>query len=100
MKYFKYFCIKFALPFRFFDSWFMIKYLLTETSGKQYVLWTLDCRCFPRLRLEKHRLIDSLEHIAVSTIMTKVNLFKDALYYVSMCKDCLKLKTYVNRHSS
>ena len=32
--------------FRFFDSWYIIKYLLTETSGKQYVLWTLDCRCF------------------------------------------------------
>ena len=27
----------------------IIKYLLTETSGKQYVLWILDCRCFPRL---------------------------------------------------
>ena len=51
IKYFKYFCIKFALSFRFFDSWYIIKYLLTETSGKQYVLWTLDCRCFPRLRL-------------------------------------------------
>ena len=25
------------------------------TSGKQYVLCTLDCRCFPRLRLGKHR---------------------------------------------
>ena len=55
IKYFKYFCIKFALSFRFFDSWYIIKYLLTETSGKQYVLWTLDCRCFPRLRLGKHR---------------------------------------------
>ena len=50
-----YFRVKFALYFRFFDSWYIIKYLLTETSGKQYVLWTLDCRCFPRLRLGKHR---------------------------------------------
>ena len=33
---------------------------MTETSGKQYVLWTLDCRCFPRLRLGKHR--QSLVH--------------------------------------
>ena len=54
-KYFEYFYIKFALSFRFFDSWYIIKYLLTETSGKQYVLWTLDCRCFPRLHLGKHR---------------------------------------------
>ena len=37
-----YFRMKFALFFRFFDSWYIIKYLLTETSGKQYVLWTLD----------------------------------------------------------
>ena len=45
-----------VLFFRFFDSWYIIKYLLTETSGKQYVLYTaLDCRCFPRLRLGKHR---------------------------------------------
>ena len=56
-----YFRMKFALFFRFFDSWFIIKYLLTETSGKQYVLWTVDVRvhqhrqsrvhktyCFPR----------------------------------------------------
>ena len=50
-----YFRMKFALFFRLFDSWYIIKYLLTETSGKQYVLWTLDCRCFPRLRLGKHR---------------------------------------------
>ena len=47
----------FALFFRFFDSWYIIKYLLTETSGKQYVLWILDCRYFPRLCL---RNIDSL----------------------------------------
>ena len=53
-KNFMYFCMKFTL-FRFFDSWYIIKYLLTETSGQQYVLWTLDCRCFPRLRLGKHR---------------------------------------------
>ena len=39
-----YFRTKSALFFRFFDSWYIIKYLLTETSGKQYVLWTLDCR--------------------------------------------------------
>ena len=32
--------MKFDLSFRFFDSWYIIKYLLTETSGKQYVLWT------------------------------------------------------------
>ena len=43
-----------------FDIQYIIKYLLTETSRKQYVLWTLDCRCFPRLRLEKHR--QSLVH--------------------------------------
>ena len=36
-----------ALFFRFFDSWCIIKYLI-KYSGKQYVLWTLDCRCFPR----------------------------------------------------
>ena len=29
--------MKFALFFRFFDSWYIIKYLLTETSGKQYM---------------------------------------------------------------
>ena len=34
--------MKFALSFRFFDSWYIIKYLLTETSGKQYVLWNID----------------------------------------------------------
>ena len=55
IEYFTYSRMKFALFFRFFDSWYIIKYLLTETSGKQYVLWTLDCRCFPRLRLGKHR---------------------------------------------
>ena len=37
-----------------------VEYLLTETSGKQYVLWTRDCRCFPQLRLRKHR--QSLVH--------------------------------------
>ena len=46
IKYFIHFRMKFALFFRFFDSWYIIKYLLTETSGKQYVLWTRDC--FPR----------------------------------------------------
>ena len=50
-----YFRMKLALSFRFFDSWYKIKYLLTETSEKRYVLCTLDCRCFPRLRLGKHR---------------------------------------------
>ena len=45
IEYFTYFRMKFALFFRFFDSWYIIKYLLTETSEKQYVLWTLDCRC-------------------------------------------------------
>ena len=55
IKYFMYFRTKFALFFRFFDSWYIIKYLLTEALGKQYVLWALDCRCFPRLRLGKHR---------------------------------------------
>ena len=35
IKYFMYFHMKFALFFRFFDSWYIIKYLLTETSGKQ-----------------------------------------------------------------
>ena len=43
IKYFMYFRMKFALFFRFFGSWYIIKYLLTETSGKQFVLWTLDC---------------------------------------------------------
>ena len=38
-----YFRMKFALFFCLFDSWYIIKYLLTETSGKQQVLWTLDC---------------------------------------------------------
>ena len=55
IKYFMYFRMKFALFFRFFDSWYIIKYLLTEISGRQYVLWTLDSRCFPRLHLGKHR---------------------------------------------
>ena len=36
-----YFRMKFALFFRFFDSWYIMKYLMTETSGEQYVLWTL-----------------------------------------------------------
>ena len=45
IKYFMYFRMKFALFFRFLHSWYIIKYLLTETLGKQYVLWTLDCRC-------------------------------------------------------
>ena len=40
--------------FVFFYTWYIIKYLLTETFGKQYVLWTLDCQCFPRFRLGKH----------------------------------------------
>ena len=49
MKYFKYFCIKFALSFRFFDSWYIIKYLLTETSGKQYRQSRVHkTYCFPR----------------------------------------------------
>ena len=48
IKYFMYFRMKFALFFRFFDSWYIIKYLLTGTSRKQYVLWTLDCRRFHR----------------------------------------------------
>ena len=51
IKYFMYFRMKFALFFRFFDSWYIIKYLLTEPS----VLWTLDRRYFPRLRLWKHQ---------------------------------------------
>ena len=50
IKYFMYFRTEFALFFRFFDSWHIIKYLLTETSGKQFVLWTLDCRCFDEHR--------------------------------------------------
>ena len=50
----------FVVLFFSFDTQYIIKYLLTETSGKQYVLWTLDCRCFPRLRLGKHR--QSLVH--------------------------------------
>ena len=33
-----YFRMKFALFFRFFDSWYIIKYLLTDTSGKQYIM--------------------------------------------------------------
>ena len=32
IKYFEHFCMKFALFFRFNDSWYIIKYLLTETS--------------------------------------------------------------------
>ena len=47
-----YFCMKFALFFRFFDSCYIIKYLLTETSGKQYVFWTLDCQCFPSAKMQ------------------------------------------------
>ena len=49
------FSYEFALFFRFFDSWYIIKYLLTETSVKQYALWTLvdqprvhKTYCFPR----------------------------------------------------
>ena len=33
IKYFMYFRVKFALYFRFFDSRYIIKYLLTETEG-------------------------------------------------------------------
>ena len=46
IKYFMYFRMKFTLFFRFFDSWYIIKYLLTETSGKQYVSWTISCDNF------------------------------------------------------
>ena len=54
IKYFKYFCMKFTLFFRFFDSCYIINYLLAETSGKQYVLWTLNCGCFDSLGSAKH----------------------------------------------
>ena len=36
-KIFYVFRMKFALFLRLFDSWYIIKYLLTETSEKQYV---------------------------------------------------------------
>ena len=36
-----YFRMKFGLFFRFFDSWYTIKYLLTETSGKHYAFVSL-----------------------------------------------------------
>ena len=57
---------------------------MTETSGKQYVLWTLDCRCFPRLRLGKHR--QSLVHKTYcfprsQSISVNYNDYKDNRYY-------------------
>ena len=33
VKYFLHFRMKFALSFDLFDSWYIIKYLLTETLG-------------------------------------------------------------------
>jgi hypothetical protein len=47
---------KFPVSFRFvfFDT-NIIKYLLIWIFGKQYVLWSLDCQYFFRVRLGKHR---------------------------------------------
>ena len=55
IKYFKYLCTKFALFFRWLDSWYIIKYLLTETSGKQYCIVNVDVS-----RGEADRNFDSL----------------------------------------
>ena len=45
-----YFRMKSALFFRFFDDWYLMKYLLTEASGKQYVLCgTLKTYCFHKV---------------------------------------------------
>ena len=57
-----YFHMKFAFFFLFFDPWYIIKYLLTETSGKQYVLWTLDSQCFSQLRLVNIDSLGSTKH--------------------------------------
>ena len=51
-----YFRMKFALFLHFFDSWFIIKYLLTETSGKQYVLLTVvDVRVYQHRQSRVHK---------------------------------------------
>jgi hypothetical protein len=38
-----------------FLVYYITKHLFTETSGKQRVLWPLDRRCCPRLRLGQQR---------------------------------------------
>ena len=43
IKYFKYFCMRLALFFCFFDSWYIIKYSLTETLESS-VFCSLDPR--------------------------------------------------------
>ena len=49
-KYFNYFRMKFTVFFSFFDSWYLIKYLLT--SGVCFVdrrqFWVHKADCFPR----------------------------------------------------
>ena len=73
-----YFRTKLALFFRFFDSWYIIKYLLTETSGKQHVLWTLDGRrsrvhrwTIDSLGSTKHTAFSRSQSISISLIYTK-----------------------------
>ena len=61
-KIFHVFSYEVRFVFSFFDYWYIIKYLLTETPGKQYVLWTLNCRCFLRLRLGNMDSLGSTKH--------------------------------------
>ena len=100
IKYFMYFRTKFALFFRFFDSWYIIKYLLTETSGKQYVLWTLDCRCFPRLRLGPQNILFWSQSISVKCIMlfTKFANYPD-FKTISKCVKWYSCKKWLEFYS-
>ena len=62
-KIFHVFSYEVRFIFRFFVSWYTMKYLLIETSGKQYILWTLDCRCFTRFRLDKTSTVSGSQNI-------------------------------------
>ena len=76
-----YFRMKFALFFRFFDSWYIIKYLFTEISGKQYVLWTRDCRCFPRAQsISVKYCLQSVEFLSWAFILDKVFILDNPHY--------------------
>ena len=87
-----YFRMKFALFFRFFDSWYILmKYLLTETLRKQYVLWTRDCRlstCGPetvdRRGSTKHTAFPRSQSISI------------LLYTKSQRNEKIKLTSYEN----
>ena len=88
-----YFRVKFALYFRFFDSWYIIKYLLIETSGKQYVLWTLDCRCFPSASPRETSTISGPQNILFPSVSVNkcLNCFTFGLKLKSMIKQLLNL---------